>query len=201
MKLIAETDYAEIIRRVDELLTATSLVNKRQLQPVKLLDPRGQRLVATALCEVLYGDVETSRAMQALIDAFASVGKGVSWQLATALPALVQPNKHFCVINSVAGQQVKWMAPRLKMNKTPSGKLYVRLLAMAGRIREELDKRDLTARDYLDVCDFVWLTLRPKSRKRIAAMPPVPEQSHERAVASKDDTGDEDDSDDETMAA
>ena len=170
-QLIASAQHDVVMERVAELLGSTSLASKRQLEPLQALDADGQRRAASALCELLYGDVDMATAMQRWINALAAGGRGVSWQLATAPLALVHPNKHLCVAHTTIAQQARWLAPRLEAKREPTGKLYVRLLQLCRRLVNELDALDLRPRDLLDVHDFMALTLRPAARKRIDAMP------------------------------
>jgi hypothetical protein len=163
-----------VIDRVIELLSSTSLLAKKQLVPLRLLDPNAQRRAAAALSELLYGDVEMASAMQAWVDALRSSGSPVSWLLATAVPALLKPNDHICIRASAFAHQLAWMAPRVQLSKSPGGRMYARLVEVALSLREELEARELAPRDLLDVHDFTWATLRPAARKRIAAMPPAP---------------------------
>jgi hypothetical protein len=108
----------------------------------------------------------------------------VTWQLATAVPALVHPNEHFCVAPNVLTYQARWLAPTLKLSKTPGGQLYVRLLAMASMLIDELNGMGIEPRDLLDVHDFVALTLRPAARKRLPAMPKTTPDAKARAEAA-----------------
>jgi len=175
LSLIAAYQHDEIIARAVEVLQATSLVTARQLIPLTSLDEAGKCRAATALCNLLYGDVVLATAMQAWVDALATAGKGVSWPLATALPALVMPHNHVCVHATAFGAQARWMAPSLRLAKSvPSGALYARVHAMALRTAEELEARDVAPRDLLDVYDFVRLTLRPAERARLSTMPSTP---------------------------
>jgi len=183
LELIIASRHDVVMERVIELLESTSLVDKRQIATLKALDEKAMHRAVAALSELLYGDVDTALPMQRWIDALATAGKGVSWSLATALPALVQPHKHMCVRESVLSRQARWMAPRLQMTKVPNGKTYSRLRGMAHNLAEELEARDLAPRDLLDVYELVWLTLRPAARKRIATMPPAPLASHTRSTA------------------
>jgi hypothetical protein len=187
LRLISTSRHDVVMERVIELLASTSLVNARHLETLKALDDRGVQRAASALCDLLYGDVDAATAMQAWIDAIATAGKGVHWSLATAVPALVQPKNHLCVLESVMRVQARWIAPSLRLNKTPSGKLYARIREMALRLVDELELRDMHTRDLLDVYDFVWLTLRPAARKRIAALPPAPLKSGTVLAAATDD--------------
>jgi len=171
LQLIASARQDVVMDRVAELLGSTSLATKRHLEPLHALDADGQRRAATALCELLYGDVDMATAMQRWINALAAGGRGVSWQLATAPSALVHPNKHLCVAHTTIAQQARWLAPRLEAKREPTGKLYVRLLQLCRRLETELEAFDLHPRDLLDVHDFMSLTLRPAARKRIDAMP------------------------------
>jgi hypothetical protein len=180
-RLIAASNHPVVMARVQQLLEATSLVTKRQLAPLGALDAQAVRQAVNALNELLGGNVDIAAGMQAWIDALATSRKGVSWALATAVVALVQPDRHLCVRDTVLRQQARWMAPQLKVSKTARGDVYARLRKMALHLVDELKARDLEPRDLLDVYDFVWLTLRPAARKRIAALPPVAADSQVRA--------------------
>lgn len=188
LQLVAAAQYDVVMDRVVELLNSTSLVTKRQLEPMQRLDADGQRRAATALCEILYGDVVMATAMQRWINALAAGGRGVSWQLATAPLALIHPGKHLCVAHKSVAEQARWLAPRLDVKREPTGNLYVRLLQLSRRLITELDALDLHPRDLLDVHDFMLLTLRPAARKRIDAMPlklesVVPSDASDREAA------------------
>lgn len=172
LALIAGYQHEDVIDRAIELLRSTSLVTAKQLAPLTSLDDAGKRRAASALCDLLYGDVVLEKAMQAWIDALASAGHGVSWPLATAIPALVMPHNHACVRTPVFSAQARWMAPGLRLAKSvPSGKLYARVNAMTRRLADELEARGACPRDLIDVHDFVWLTLRPAALARLATMP------------------------------
>ena len=112
--------------------------------------------------------------MQAWIDALRSTGCSVSWLLATALPALVKPQEHMCIRASAFSHQLAWLAPRVQLSKEPGGRMYARVREVALSLRAALEARELAPRDLLDVHDFIWETLRPAARKRIAVMPPAP---------------------------
>jgi hypothetical protein len=169
-ELVAAYRHDAVIERVVELLDSTSLVDQRQLILFKALDERAAVAAVAALNELLYGEGDMALAMQKWIDSLAAAGMGVSWALATAVPALVQPDKHLCVRESVLSQQARWLSPRLQMTKVPNGKVYARFCAMAVRLLAELGTHGLSPRDLLDGHEFMWLTLRPAARKRIAAM-------------------------------
>jgi hypothetical protein len=171
LQLMASGRQDVVMERVAELLSSTSLATKRQLEPLHALDADGQRRAASALCELLYGDVDLAMAMQRWINALAVGRRGVSWQLATVPLGLVHPTKHLCVAHTTIVQQARWLAPDLEPKREPTGKLYVRLLQLGRRLVNELEALDLHPRDLLDVHDFMAHTLRPAARKRIDAMP------------------------------
>jgi hypothetical protein len=182
--LVAGSQHHVVMGRVVTLLSATSLVTDRQLEPVKALDEIGNRRSATALYELLYGEEDRSTAMQSWIDGLASAGRGVSWPLATAVAALVEPLEHFCVQPTVLSHQVRGIGLGLEIKTTPSGRLYQRLVAMARSLHEELLSREMSPRDLLDVFDFVALTLRPAARKRISQQLATASAMNEISVAA-----------------
>ena len=89
----------------------------------------------------------------------------VTWPLATAIQALVQPAQHVAIKPSVFRAQAQWMAPSMPYESTPSGDLYTRMHKMSMEVARRLEKAELPPRDLLDVYDFIWTTLRPKARK------------------------------------
>lgn len=171
--LLMNQRYNTVIERMIELIGSTTIGSKRDLDTLKKLKERDHQRVASSLGDLLYGDGELAARMDRFIMALTGAGKGVSWTLATSIPAIVLPEEHVVLRNSVASEQARWMAPRVTVRSTPSGKQYVRLLKMMKTVRDELAERGFEVHDLIDVSDFVWETLRPAARKRIAELPPL----------------------------
>lgn len=157
-------DAASVHGAAVELLSATNLVTARQLELLKRLPDKRHAAFADALGELLYGDspgelrFERYVAMLSLASA-----KGPSWELVTALPALVQPDRHLCVRAATVRKQAAWMAPRLTWTRTPNATVYGRVLALAARVAEELSDAGLQPADLMDIHDFMVSTLKPSA--------------------------------------
>lgn len=175
--LLIDQRYDAVMARVSVLLDATNMVSKKDRKTLASLDERGRREAALALSEIVSDETPVDKAMGRWIKALSGARKGVSWALATAAPALLQPHRHVFVKRSAVAEQARWMAPRLKVKMTPTSEQYGRIAHMFGSVQTELEERELTPQDNLDVADFIWDTLRPAARKRIAKLPEPPKQS------------------------
>ena len=179
-----------VIERACTVLDKTDLVSKAQVDPLRNAT-RDTRL-AQSIRDFLHGtdDVETRFAH--LCRAIAtSTKKPPSWQLATALGALVHPQEHVCVRPSVFSLQALTMAPRLRPSKTPTSMAYVGYVKMSKAVIDQRISDGQTPRDLLDVHDFIWVTLRPAAKEVLeqiridaAASPPAPEPAAAPADAT-----------------
>ena len=166
-RLIAAGQHQEIISRAKDVLSKTDLVTKTETGRLRCDTDEQARELATALRHLLHGDAPYMMRFEHFVAALARViGKEPSWQLATALPALVFPDRHICIRPTAFRAQAAWMAPRLGYVKRPNAPLYQRFLRMGEMVREELKKSGQTPRDLLDVHDFMHVTLRPSARKQ-----------------------------------
>ncbi|TNF34653.1 MAG: hypothetical protein EP329_06990 [Deltaproteobacteria bacterium] len=159
----------EATRVYDDLVAVLSNVSlasgARHVGMLAKLHESRHEAVAKALVGLLYGDGPLADRVDAWVGALSRGDEGPSWELATALPALVQPEEHVCVKASAFRTQARWMAPKLKLEAVPDGATYERVRAMAGHALERLQEKGAKPRDLLDVHAFVWLTLRPKARE------------------------------------
>ncbi len=176
-QLLIERRYDTVMARVSLLLDACDLVTKKDRRTLALLDDRGRREAANALSDIVSDEIPVGDALARWIKALAGARKGVSWSLATAVGALLRPDRHVYVKRTAMKEQARWMAPRLKLKTTPSGAQYERLVQMVDVVNKELVDRDLEPTDNFDVTDFIWSTLRPAARKRIAQLPEPPAES------------------------
>lgn len=190
--LLMNNQHRTVVERMIELLSKTTIGSKRDLDTLKNLKERDFERVASAFGDLLYGEGELEVRMDRWIMALTGAGKGVSWTLATAIPAIVLPHEHTVLRNSVVSEQARWMAPRVTVRSTPSGRQYVRLQKMMRMVHDELQKRGFEVHDMIDVSDFVWETLRPAARKRIAELPPLEkdEMAIKPVVSEADETND-----------
>lgn len=176
-QLLVERRYDTVMARVSLLLDACDLVTKKDRRTLALLDDRGRREAANALSDIVSDEIPVGDALARWIKALAGARKGVSWSLATAVGALLRPERHVYVKRTAMKEQARWMAPRLQLKATPSGAQYERLVQMVDVVTKELGDRDLEPKDNFDVTDFIWSTLRPAARKRIAQLPEPPAES------------------------
>ncbi|MEM6992532.1 MAG: hypothetical protein AAF721_18605, partial [Myxococcota bacterium] len=187
--LVEAGQAGSVIERACEVLDKTDLVTKSQVDPLRSTT-RDSRL-AQALLDFLHGETDLETRFAMLCRALATATrKPPSWQLATALGALVHPANHVCVRPSVFAAQARTMAPRLRASKSPTSAAYVGYVEMAQKIEAELTKEGLEPRDLLDIHDFIWVTLRPAAneileriRAEAAAPPPEPEAAAAPAAA------------------
>ncbi len=98
---------------------------------------------------------------------WSSAMKGHGWRLVTALPALIQPQRHVCVRPRVFRLLATSMGSDALLTKQPTAHSYRDMLWLAVATREGLEERGLKARDLLDVHDFIWTVLRPSAATRL----------------------------------
>jgi hypothetical protein len=122
--------------------------------------------VARSLRDLIVGDKPYGNRFTRFVASLtAACEKRPSWRLATALPALLQPQEHVCVRKSVFLKQAATIAPELRYTRGPRRKSYESFLAVANRTRDRLLDAGLNPQDLLDIHDFAWLTLRPAAGK------------------------------------
>ncbi len=149
-----------------EILDSVDVVNAKQVEPLKLLPEARHGAFVTALRELLWGDGNYDLRFERLVATLALTAKrGPSWQLATALPALVHPDQQICIRPSSFKKQALYMAPRLVYAVTPNASLYARYLDMARSVALRLTEADQPPADLWDVYDFMIDTLKPSAAK------------------------------------
>lgn len=149
-----------------EILRRTNLLTKKQLDPVRWLRPERYRVFTSALADLIHGDEKPIPRLERFVATLSLAKKrGPSWQLATALRALVHPTEHVCVRPTTFSRQAAWMAPRLIFVRTPNGRLYERLRAMTAAVADKLTEAGCAPTDLWDVHDFMLETLRPSAKK------------------------------------
>lgn len=171
--MIAERRNSDIVQVVAKVLGATDLVTKKQLQPLHEQTVFDYDSVAAAVRDLLYSDAALDSRFDALRQALTTRKSRPSWQLCTALTALVHPHEHLCVRPGIINAQAKILRLRASANGRPNGAAYVRLLAVARSVSKTLTDSGLPPRDFLDVYDFMWATLRPSARRQLGRLPNI----------------------------
>jgi len=164
--LIAEEHHEELLGDAVAILDGTDLVTRKQVQTLSELVPALRRGCAAVLSELLHGDGPYQLRFERFVATMSRSRNGSpSWQLATALPALVHPTNHICIRPASMRKQAQQMSPEMPYGNTPSAPLYTRFLELSNRVREALETAGLAPRDLLDVHDFVAETMRPSAKK------------------------------------
>ena len=182
--LIANMDGTEFVSRVQEVLAATDLVNKKDVALLDRMSVTHAVALATALRNVLVGDGPLDARMQRYLDALTrSVGQHPRWQLATALLALIDPLAHVWVRPGAVREQAKSIAPQLQLANQPTGRAYAQVCDMVQVVARKLCAEGMAPDDLMDVTDFMWSTLRPVARRKFKELV----ASRRTAVETKDE--------------
>jgi hypothetical protein len=165
-ELLREERFGEILDDAVAVLDSTDLVTRKQVQLIARLGPLPERALAGALGDLLYGHEPYELRFERFVASLALSRDGApSWQLATALPALVRPSEQVCVRPVPMRKQALSMAPDVVYTSTPNATVYLQFAEMVGRVGEELEAARLSPRDFLDVHDFIAETLRPSAKR------------------------------------
>jgi hypothetical protein len=167
-ELLEKEDYEGIWERAKQVLASTNLTTSKDTSALRNVPEENREAFAKALADLLWGEGPYEARFTRWVAVLSKTpGERVTWPLATAIPALVQPERHVAIKPSVFRAQAQWMAPSLPYDSTPTADLYGRLHKMASEVSRRLEKEGRTPRDFLDVYDFIWTTLRPKGRKKL----------------------------------
>lgn len=165
-ELLDKGDYDAIWERAKDVLGSTNLTTSKDTAALRNVPEENREAFAHALVDLLWGEGPFEPRFTKWVAVLAKTpNERVTWPLATAIPALVQPERHVAIKPSVFRAQAQWMAPSLPYDSYPTADLYNRFCKMASEVSRRLDKEGRTPRDFLDVYDFIWTTLRPKGRK------------------------------------
>lgn len=192
---IAAQDWVGVHTRLGDVASATDLVPSAQLR--KLTKLRPSKNLAVALRNWLHTEADQATKDRHFNAFVRELGDAASWQLATAVAALVHPDSYTCVRTSAYLLQGKMLLSEFSVARRPNSRDYRRLCHVAETVRRELQEAGLPPADLLDVYDFMWLTLRPAARDALLAVPLVAAQEAEAkadaaaAAAATTKTGDD----------
>ena len=163
-ELIAAGDHGEVLKRMIDVVHGSDLVTRAQAEPVATATASPE--LSAGLRDLLYGSGDFEARFDEYCRLLLEAGrKQISWPLASAVQALVQPEAHVAVRPTVLSKQAQWAYPRLRYSTKPEGKVYTRILTMARTVRDALAKAGQPPKDMLDVYDFMLVTLRPAAVK------------------------------------
>ncbi|HBQ16325.1 MAG: hypothetical protein RLO52_10090 [Sandaracinaceae bacterium] len=166
--LMEKGDHAGLIELFKEVLSCTNLTTSKDTASLRSLPEEHHEDFANAARELLYGEGPYESRFTRYVGILGRTpGERVTWPLATAVPALVQPVQHVAIKPSVFRAQAQWMAPNLPYDAYPTADLYNRMHKMSTEVARRLEKAGHKPNDLLDIYDFIWTTLRPKGRKKL----------------------------------
>lgn len=170
LKALTEGNPSAVHEAAGKVVACTDLVKVAERKKFLAMDEEFHAPFANALYAMLYGKAELQKSMG---DVVAWLERGMdqtpSWELVTLFLGALRPEEHSVIRYNVHSRQAAFMAPGLTLPKRPMGTLYKRLLKMTASVKEALEEADLEPRDYIDVFDFMWATLRPAAQKKIRA--------------------------------
>jgi len=200
--LIGSQKYEQVWDLVVGALSHTDLVPSAQLKKPKSPTGEQQRDLAVALRELLYGKSPYEQRFDRYVTTLAAyLGEPARWEISTAISALVHPTEHVCVHPTVFRLQIKVTGSRSTAAARPTSAGYTRLLIVTRVVAKKLIENDESARDLLDVHDFIRLTLKPPSKARLSSVkskssiaPPAAEVAEsDGETASEEDEEENDD--------
>lgn len=153
---LSRQDFSAIWQQATQLLAESRLVSTPPRIPEA---PSDQRRVVEALSGLLHGSESYEHRFDQWVTGYASVfGDAPSWQIATALPAMMSPVDHVYVEAASFRKQLKAMARPGALGSRPSGAAYMRCLGAAQALAHLLATRGEVPMDLLDVHDFIRCT-------------------------------------------
>ncbi len=161
--LLASQRYGQVWELIVSVLGRTDLVPKAQLKQPKNPRSEQQRELALAARDLLHATGPYEKRFDRFLSALAAhSGEPARWEIATALSAIVHPTEHVCVHPTAFRQQFKIIgSPGTLPAAKPTGAGYNRVLAATRTISTKLSEQGESARDLLDLHDFIRITLKP----------------------------------------
>ncbi|MCB9592973.1 MAG: hypothetical protein H6719_09600 [Sandaracinaceae bacterium] len=165
---LAADEHTAVHAAASSVLALTDLVSAKERKAFAEIDPSHHAAVASSLHALLHGKSKIAVRIDGYVASLErALGEAPSWELTTVLLGAVHPATHLVMRTSPLTLQAAWMAPGLMLSGRPMGLLYERFHAMTMRVDEALREAGHEPRDLLDVCDFMWMTLKPAARERI----------------------------------
>lgn len=124
-----------------------------------------RRLMGEAVRDLLHGQELFERRFDHFVTRYEiAFQTAPSWQVATALPALIAPVEHVCVEPTSFKNQLKALSLLSTLTARPSGKAYLRCQSMARALASALAAQGEMPVDFLDVQAFIRATAQPPRR-------------------------------------
>lgn len=180
-RMIEAGEHEALLQLVGDVLAASDLVTKKQLEVLRRARP--SRALAEALRVMMHepdpDGIHFDDVLKLLVR---SPGGNPSWSLMSALRVVSDPHNDMCMRPSVFFNAVRVVSPSQARKVSPQGGQYNRLVAIARQFRDQLRDAGEEPRDMLDVYDFIWTTCRPAADKVLAR---VRQRAAEEAAAKQ----------------
>jgi hypothetical protein len=138
-------------------LVASSELASDELQTTSNGDE--QRALGESVRDLLHGTDPYERRFDRFMLRYGAVFRGdLSWQAATALPALVSPLDHVCVEPTSFRKQLKALSRHSALGARAGGSAYVRCRAMARTLASALAANGEVPMDLLELQAFIHAT-------------------------------------------
>ncbi len=165
-RMVEAGAVAELQEKLVEVLGATDLVTKAQLEPYRK-GVAGEPFMR-AFHQMLWGDGELTKRFTELAQQMSMLWPRVPWQVITAPLALVHPKEHVCVKPSVFTKQADSTTLPIRPTKLPTARVYRGYLEMCKQLRDNLSDHGAPPHDLLDIYDYIWITQRPAAAEHLA---------------------------------
>jgi hypothetical protein len=160
-QLLRDKRYAEIAARAIRIESRTNWLFSFEKMALRdaVREPRGAKLFAGALFELLHERAILSRRIENWIEAIARLPRKqtrvLTWPLVTVFGFLAQPDVHFFFKPTVTRTAATRLGVELPYASRPSWPQYQALLKFAGAVRRDI--RDLKPRDMINLQSFLWV--------------------------------------------
>jgi hypothetical protein len=166
--LISAQKYEQLWNLVTGVLGRSDLVPAAQMRKPKTATPEQQRALAVAARELIHGKTPYEQRFDRYLGALAAFyGEPPRWEIATALSAIAHPTDHVCVQPAIFRQQLKATGSTGTVAAKPTNTAYAKLLVNARFVGTQLTGQGETARDLLDVLDFIRIALKRAAKVRV----------------------------------
>jgi hypothetical protein len=115
-----------------------------------------------------------------------TMGRGLTWELATTALAVYAPDRHVCVSPSRFKAQAHILSVTIPGSKRPTAAHYHHFVALAQDVAGRLQEEGLAPQDLIDVCDFMRVSSGTPARRKLAYL-----RSKEAAARARDDSDQE----------
>jgi hypothetical protein len=171
--------HVELWAALVETLAGTDLAPPKQVELLRGRSGRATPQTIAVLSNLLYGEGAFEESFDGFVKELRRIlGVAPSWELATAVLALVHPEVHICVRKSSFLKQAELRLSTINGAGRPNAVGYLSFLELATQVFEELKTLGGTPEDLMDIHDFMKATTNPAALRRIQAVRRTLSRSH-----------------------